>query len=795
MERALYSHLATEREDSPEEMLRSNQHLSALIRFVTSAIDVVSVDELLWLLTDEIVEDLGFEDCIIYLVNPDTGKLAQRAAYGPKNQGGGEVNDPIELEFGQGIVGRCADSQKTVLINDLSTERDYVVDDAVRSSELAVPILHQGRTVGVIDSEHSSVGFYNSQHIGTLQALASIISTKYAKSRVLDELRDTITELEESRLLQQALFDISELTHTTPTLDDFYQRMHEIVGRLIPSDALFVCIMAPDNSLLAFPYCYDATAGGYVDIEIPSERFASSLAAQLVLSEKAKLLQHEELGEMARSSKVMREGDIPYSWLGVPFINEDVRGGIVVQNMQSQRAFSETDLDLLTYAARQLSITIARREKDAALRHQALHDELTGLPNRLLFGDRLEHGLERFKRDRAQELAVMFLDLDRFKLINDAYGHSVGDQLLTEISARIQNCLRGADTLARLGGDEFAILLEDVETDEELEACAQRIIDVVGVPVTLDGVVLNTSASIGIAVASDSCEAADELMKLADNAMYRAKARGKACYDFNGREEGAFINVLRIEQEIADALKREEFDVVLQPIVAIRERKVMGFEALIRWNHPARGLVMPDSFIDIAEKSGQITEIDQYMLERAARILSAWPAGDGQAPYINVNVSGNSLSLPSLADSVSKLLRRHALPPERLAIEITERALIISIDQARENLQALKSLGCPIVLDDFGTGYSSLSYLQQLPIDVVKIDRSFVSTVQSSHTSHSVVKAIVSLAHTLEMQCLAEGIEQAEQESTLIDLGVELAQGYRYHRPLGLSEAFTVAQR
>ncbi|MEM1403385.1 MAG: EAL domain-containing protein [Pseudomonadota bacterium] len=795
MQRALYSHLASEQGDSPEDSLRSNQHLSALIRFVTSAIDVVSVDELLWLLTGDVVADLGFEDCIIYLVDPTTGKLVQRAAYGPKNRGGHEVTDPIELDFDQGIVGRCARTQATILIDDLSSERDYVVDDAVRASELAVPILHEGHTVGVIDSEHSSVGFYTRQHIGTLQALASIISTKYAKGRTLDELRDTITELEESRLLQQALFDIAELTHTTPTLDDFYQRMHEIVGRLIPSDALFVCIMAADNSVLAFPYCYDATAGGYVDIEIPSERFASSLAAQLVLSGKARLLQQEEISELARTSLVLREGDIPFSWLGVPFVNEDVRGGIVVQNMQSSSAFSSTDLDLLTYAARQLSITITRRQKDAALRYQALHDELTGLPNRLLFGDRLEHALERYKRDRSRELAVMFLDLDRFKLINDAYGHSIGDQLLTEVSARIEKCLRGVDTLSRLGGDEFAILLEDVQTDGEMEALAQRIIEVVGEPVVLEGVVLNTSASVGIAKASDDCDVADELMKLADNAMYRAKARGKARFDFSGREDGTFINVLRIEQEIADALRREEFDLYLQPVLSLKTRVVQGFEALIRWKHPARGLVMPDSFIDVAEKSGQITEIDDYMLERAARVLSAWPQADEHAPYINVNLSGNSLSLPNLASSVSNLVQRHGLDPQRLAIEITERALIISIDQARENLQALKNYGCPIVLDDFGTGYSSLSYLQQLPIDVVKIDRSFVSTVQSSHTSHSVVKAIVSLAHTLEMQCLAEGIEQPEQEATLIELGVELAQGFRYFPPMPLAEAFHFAQR
>jgi diguanylate cyclase (GGDEF)-like protein/PAS domain S-box-containing protein len=426
-----------------------------------------------------------------------------------------------------------------------------------------------------------------------------------------------------------------------------------------------------------------------------------------------------------------------------------------------------------------------RKSFEAQLTQLAFYDSLTGLPNRALFLDRLEQALTRGNRD-GQAVAVLFLDLDNFKVINDSLGHAVGDRLLNGIAERLRDALRGSDTAARFGGDEFAVLLEGVTGTERAHQAAERIAASLRLPIILDNHEICPSFSIGIALSSPGVDTAQTVLQNADLAMYRAKANGKAQHVLFDREMAVdAMDRLVLEAELRQAIERSELRIQYQPIVALDSCEISEVEALVRWQHPTRGLMSPARFIPLAEETGLIVPLGQWVLEEACGRVKEWRSSQQHARnlVVSVNISALQFRQPTLVADVERTLLRAGLPPEALKLEITESVLMQHAESAIATMQALKRLGVRLAIDDFGTGYSSLSYLKDFPVDTVKIDRSFVQGVGHDSSDTAIVRSVVALARSLNLQVTGEGIESVDQLRELQSLGCDQGQGYYFAHP------------
>ncbi len=443
-----------------------------------------------------------------------------------------------------------------------------------------------------------------------------------------------------------------------------------------------------------------------------------------------------------------------------------------------------------------LDIT-ARKELEKQLEHQAFHDTLTGLPNRALFLDRLEHALARSERSTSG-IAVLFLDLDRFKYVNDSLGHEVGDQLLVAVGSLLQGCVRPGDTVARLGGDEFTILLEDVERPDEAVYIAERITAGLRAPFTLGRHELYITTSIGIVFSSPERNRMSDLLRSADMAMYRAKSHGRARYEvFDTSMTSLAVQQLETDNDLRRAIEREEFRVLYQPHVELQTGRIVAMEALVRWEHPQRGTLLPQDFIPMAEEIGLVVPIGRWVLEEACRQGRTWQRTRPSDPSarVSVNLSAKQFGQAGIVSDVAEALQRTGLAADNLCLEITESTAMEDAESTSATLRELKALGVHLVIDDFGTGYSSLSYLKRFPVDTLKIDKSFVDGLGEDEEDTAIVRAVITLAKSLGIDVVAEGVQTAQQAVLLRAMGCAVGQGSYFSEPLSGDAAAALLER
>jgi diguanylate cyclase (GGDEF)-like protein len=694
---------------------------------------------------------------------------------------------------------------------------------------LGVPMLEGNTVQGVLvvqsydradcfsEADQALLSFVGSHILTALQRKQSQAELERRVAERTQELAREVEERQRGERLQRALFRIAELAGSEDSPEQVYRNLHAIVDGLISARNFYLALLSEDAQRLRFPYFADE-----VEAPPPERSLGSGLTEHLLRHGKPLLLDAQQQTELERARHIHTQGVPAHSWLGVPLREgERVFGALVVQSYRSDVAYGERERELLVFVANQVALTFTRRSAADALRrahaeleqrvaertrelrlqiaerekielrlkHEVMHDALTGLPNRGYLRDRLERVISRSRRDRRLQYAVLYADVDRFKVINDSLGHLAGDEVLRQVAHRLQTCVREPDVVARLGGDEFAILLEAIPGPEIAVRVASRIIAAMAEPLRIADKEITTSTSVGVAMGDAHYRRADEVLRDADDAMYRAKRAGRHRFEiFDPAANQHALDVLQLESDLRRGLTERAFHPYFQPIMRLVDGRTVGYEALIRWAHPERGTLAPGAFIGVAEESGHIEAIDWQMFERTCQQAARLPCGH----YVSINVAPRFLRQAEFAEQLLGLLQRYGLQPQQLRIEVTEGAMIDAPEAVQATLERLAAAGVLALLDDFGTGYSSLSRVHQFPLRTIKIDRSFVADLGSEGAagSRAVIRAVLTLAHSLGMEVIAEGIETEQQREALIAMGCSLGQGYLLGRPMPADAGF-----
>lgn len=726
------------------------------------------------------------------------------------------------------------------LEKQLRESEDIKVYGTASTDWLGVPLLHNGLVIGVMAVQsYSEQTCYTEQNLNMLTFAAQHIVgamirlqdkeqlTSAVNARTV-ELMEQIKEREKSELLQESLYRISELTSDVSIdINDFYPKVHNIVGQLINATNFFIAKYHQENDTLEYLYVVDEESS-HPQKSFRTRKLSNRYSELVIRQQKTVLLDRQSMRTLfekgqAREPTASVHSCSAHSWLGVPLMYSGrLLGVMVIQSYSAYVTYTQQDAELLNFVSRHVSVAIMRREAldierqnhdfleeqvklrtlaleeeivhrkqiEKRLKHTATHDSLTGLPNRTIFIDRLNHAIACYKRKPELTFAILFLDLDRFKVVNDSLGHHAGDVLLKLIARELTALVRGKDTVARLGGDEFVILIEDLDSNNEAFEVANRITTFLEQPFTIENQLVFIGTSIGVLFSNKRYDNADIMLRDADTAMYHAKDNGKGHYEvFDASMHQKVQNSLSLEADIREAVEWQEFIPYFQPITRLDSKELVGFEALARWQSTKRGFVYPNDFIPIAEETNLIQAIDFQVLQKSCQQLSAWQKKLSRDDlYVSCNLFCKQFFNPELPDEITKILTQTELKPEHLRIELTERALLENTDIVLANMKALKTLGVKILLDDFGTGYSSLSYLHRFPIDVLKIDRSFITNVHEHRNNTAIIKTIVDLAANLGMETVGEGIESLADAQLLQQMDCLYGQGFYFSKPMPANE-------
>lgn len=619
-------------------------------------------------------------------------------------------------------------------------------------------------------------------------------NTTGAVSSIIGSLAD-ITEQKEHENTTRIIFLISNTVNIAREPKDLFQAIHSILTRYVGYTNLVVALWNEKENCLEYPYYFDehCSKEEYIANRVTKENAPRPIAD--VFATNTQIVTVEQVDRGGFSEECV--------WLATPLrVFDSVIGVIATYKVHTtQRAidtiYSNNDKELMVAIGEQIGIAIERYNSREQLTAMALHDPLTGLPNRVLFSDRLEHAIRRVHRSADYRFAVFMLDLDRFKLINDTYGHNTGDLLLIEVARRIQPLLRSQDTFARLGGDEFAIILENINSTHEVIAVAKRILRAIEQPLVIEGKELKTGTSIGIVLDGSGYDSAHTLLRDADIAMYDAKTNGKGRYRiFDQPMHQQMLEYVSLESELNNAIENNELFLEYQPITDVETLTLMGFEALVRWNNPERGIVYPNKFINIAEENGFIIKLGEWVLEEACRVMKKWVdiVPESAQLCMSVNLSAKQAVQGNLTRVVMDIIDRTGVQPSQINLEVTETTIMKDPKNAKASFDELRKSGICISIDDFGSGYSSMTYLQRFKVDILKIDREFIQNASTEDGGIEIVRAICALAHGLGMKVIAEGVETQEQLDIVKECKCDYIQGFFFSRPLMEDKAFQYLQ-
>ena len=657
------------------------------------------------------------------------------------------------------------------------------LDNESKNNDI-ITFLNDKKIFNVIKEKSSiSKGFSNNFELFINNSLYSVNSSfinvdkKQFDLLILEDLSRN-----NAALLNECIYRISEASHYVDDLMELYNIIHKILSKIIYTENFYIATADWDNNIVHFPYFVDK-----YDSKPDSKDIGNGLTDYVLKSGESILVNPSQYNNLLSSKKINVRGSKSVDWLGIPLKikNNQTIGAIVVQSYDKKIRFSEEDEKILTFVSDQIAMAIKRKIDTIEIENKAYYDQLTGLTNKILFNDRLDQAIHNAERNNSL-MCVMFIDLDNFKYVNDSMGHTAGDTLLKLVAKRMKKCLRKTDTVSRWGGDEFTIILPSVRSIKDISILCNRILNKELNNIVVDNQELRITASIGVAMYPQDGKELETLVKNADAAMYKAKEKGKNRFEFfKPKMNKDILERVTNENNLFKAIEKEEFMLLYQPQIELETNKIIGFEALIRWNSPDKGVLAPYKFIPIAEETNLIIPLGEWIIEQTCIQNKKWH-DKGYKLTSAVNISAKQFLSSNLSRTIKKSLSKTGLDPKYLELELTETILMDNIKKTVEILQDLKKMGIKVSIDDFGTGYSSLSYLKKFPIDTLKIDQSFISPISNVSISDetTIANIVIDLGHKLGLKVIAEGVETQDQIEFLKEYACDKIQGYIISEPV-----------